>query len=171
VEAVEAVEAREQPAVLPARDPATRVALDAAHTEGIHLAALTVWALARRRRVTGTTPAWAWRTSLAEVGIVYGTVPWVWMTMLPGSGAGADPTRVSLVPLRDLLTILADGPVTATRQVVGNRVYVPTREHSRTSMPPNLRGGVLEGLGLGGGVAEADLPRVARVGDFRLAGG
>jgi hypothetical protein len=39
------------------------------------LAALAVWALACRRSVTGTTPAWAWRTSLAEVGIVYGTVP------------------------------------------------------------------------------------------------
>jgi glycopeptide antibiotics resistance protein len=84
------------------------------------LAALAVWALARRRSVTGTTPAWAWRTSLAEVGIVYGTVPWVWMIMLPGDRAGAVPGRVNLVPLRDLLTILAGEPVTATGQVVGN---------------------------------------------------
>lgn len=84
------------------------------------LAALAVWALARRRRVTGATPAWAWRTSLAEVGIVYGTVPWVWMIMLPGDRAGAVPGRVNLVPLRDLLTILAGEPVTATGQVVGN---------------------------------------------------
>jgi hypothetical protein len=85
------------------------------------LAALTVWALARRRSVIGSTPAWAWRMSLAEVGIVYGTVPWVWMIMLPGDRAGAVPGRVSLVPLRDLLTILADGgPLTATGQVVGN---------------------------------------------------
>jgi glycopeptide antibiotics resistance protein len=77
------------------------------------LAALAVWALARRRSVTGTTSAWAWRTSLVEVGIVYGTVPWVWMTMLPGSRAGAVPGRVSLIPLRDLLTM-------STGQVVGN---------------------------------------------------
>jgi glycopeptide antibiotics resistance protein len=84
------------------------------------LAALAVWALAYRRRVTGTTPARAWRTSLAEVAIVYGTVPWIWMIMLPGGRAGAVPARVSLVPLRDLLTILASGPVTATGQVVGN---------------------------------------------------
>ena len=83
------------------------------------LAVLTVWALARRRRVTGTTPAWAWRKALAEVGIVYGTMPWVWMTMLPDR-AGAVPVRVSLVPLRDLLTILAAGPLTATGQVVGD---------------------------------------------------
>jgi glycopeptide antibiotics resistance protein len=82
------------------------------------LAALAVWALARRRSVTGTTPAW--RMSLAEVGIVYGTVPWVWMIMLPGDRAGAVPGRVSLVPLRDVLTILAGGPLTVTVQVVGN---------------------------------------------------
>ncbi|KAB1916129.1 VanZ family protein [Micromonospora sp. AMSO31t] len=84
------------------------------------LAALAVWALARRRSVTGTVPAGAWRTSLAEVGIVYGTVPWVWMIMLPGDGAGAVPGRVGLVPLRDLLTILASGPLTVTVQIVGN---------------------------------------------------
>jgi hypothetical protein len=84
------------------------------------LAALAVWALARRHSVTGTTPAWAWRKSLAEVGTVYGTVPWVWMIMLPGDRAGAVPARVSLVPLRDLLTILAGYPETATVQVAGN---------------------------------------------------
>ncbi|WAL63821.1 VanZ family protein [Amycolatopsis cynarae] len=86
------------------------------------LAALTVWALARPRgRGTGATTAWAWRTSLAEVGMVYGTVPWVWMTLLPGSRAGAVPGRVSLVPLRDLLAILTDAPpLTATVQIVGN---------------------------------------------------
>ncbi|GLY21454.1 hypothetical protein Misp04_11860 [Micromonospora sp. NBRC 101691] len=44
------------------------------------LAALTVWALARRRGATGTTAAW--QMSLAEVGIAYGTVPWVWMIMI-----------------------------------------------------------------------------------------
>ncbi|WFE49423.1 VanZ family protein [Micromonospora sp. WMMD1155] len=81
------------------------------------LAALVVWALARRRADRST----ALRMSLAEVGIVYGTVPWVWMIMLPGDQAGVAPGRVSLVPLRDLLTIVSDGgPVTATVQVVGN---------------------------------------------------
>ncbi|MEU9827739.1 VanZ family protein [Micromonospora chersina] len=82
------------------------------------LAGLAVWALARRRSVLGATQAW--RMSLAEVGIVYGTVPWVWMIMLPGDRAGAVPGRVSLVPLRDLFTILAAGPLTVTVQIVGN---------------------------------------------------
>jgi hypothetical protein len=73
---------------------------------GLPLAALVVWALARRRRAAGGTSAW--RMSLAEVGVVYGTVPFVWITLMPGPGAGIVPGRVSLIPLRDLVTM---GPV------------------------------------------------------------
>ncbi|WP_449060856.1 VanZ family protein [Planomonospora algeriensis] len=73
---------------------------------GLPLAALLVWALAHRRRTVGG--ASAWRTSLAEVGMVYGTVPFLWMTMIPGAGAGVVPGRVSLIPLRDLATM---GPI------------------------------------------------------------
>ncbi|GAB3399075.1 VanZ family protein [Flindersiella endophytica] len=104
------------------------------------LAALVVWLLARRRSALGS-PA-PWRKSLAEVGIVYGTVPWVWMIMLPGEHAGAVPGRLSLLPLRDLLTILADEPATATRQVVGNLLvfaalgfFAPLRFAALASMP------------------------------------
>ncbi|WP_436495987.1 VanZ family protein [Actinokineospora sp. HUAS TT18] len=70
---------------------------------GLPLAALLVWALARLRRAAGVESAW--RLSLAEVGMVYGTAPWLWMTMMPGSGAGVVPGRLSLVPLRDLVTM------------------------------------------------------------------
>jgi hypothetical protein len=70
---------------------------------GLPLATLVVWALAHRRRSAGVTSAW--RMSLAEVGMAYGTVPFVWMTMMPGPGAGIVPGRVSLVPLRDLATM------------------------------------------------------------------
>jgi hypothetical protein len=106
------------------------------------LAALAVWALARRRIVTGTTPAQAWRMSLAEVGIVYGTVPWVWMTMVPGDHVGAGPGRVGLVPVQDLLTVLAGGPLRATGQIVGNLLvfaslgfFVPLRFAALASVP------------------------------------
>ncbi|MEV0901486.1 VanZ family protein [Actinoplanes sp. NPDC049802] len=44
----------------------------------------------------------AWRRSLAEVGMVYGTVPMVWLTLMPGPGAGVVAGRVSLTPLVDL---------------------------------------------------------------------
>ena len=67
---------------------------------GLPVAALAVGALVVGRRAAGT-----WRVSLAEVGMVYGTVPFVWMTLMPGPGAGVVPGRVSLVPLRDLATM------------------------------------------------------------------
>ena len=70
---------------------------------GLPVAALLVWALAAHRRAAGV--ASAWRLSLAEVGLVYGTVPMVWLTLMPGPGAGLVAGRVSLVPLRDLVTM------------------------------------------------------------------
>jgi hypothetical protein len=79
----------------------------------VPVALLVVWGLARRRRRAGAPSGWAWRSSVAEVGIVWWTVPLVWMTMLPGSGAGVVPGRVSLVPLQDLVT---DPAV----QIIGN---------------------------------------------------
>ncbi|MFB7370983.1 VanZ family protein [Streptomyces sp. NPDC056222] len=97
------------------------------------LAALVVWALARRRRAAGVPSAW--RTSLAEVGMVHGTVPFLWMTMMPGGGAGFVPARVSLVPLRDLVTM---GPL----GIVGNLLvfaalgfFAPMRFASVASVP------------------------------------
>ncbi|MFC6148979.1 VanZ family protein [Mumia xiangluensis] len=76
------------------------------------LAALVVWGLARRRRRAGSPTAPAWRTSLAEVGIVAGTLPWVWLTLLPASH-GAAHGGVSEVPIRDLLGM-------PPYQIVGN---------------------------------------------------
>jgi glycopeptide antibiotics resistance protein len=93
------------------------------------LAALMVWALARRRSAVGVTSAW--RMSLAEVGIVYGTVPWVWMIMLAGGRVSA----VSLIPLRDLLTM-------STSQIVLNLLpftalgfFAPLRFATLASLP------------------------------------
>jgi hypothetical protein len=77
------------------------------------LAVQAVWSLVRSRIARGSTPSSAWRRSIAEVGIVYGTVPGVWLTMLPGLRAGEVTGAVSLVPLRDLETM-------STFQVVGN---------------------------------------------------
>jgi hypothetical protein len=104
------------------------------------LAALAVWALGRRRRAAGT--AQAWRMSLAEVGIVYGTAPWVWMILLPNHGVGDGHARVNLVPLRDLILVLAGGPLTATVQIVGNLLvfaalgfFAPLRFTALASVP------------------------------------
>ncbi|MGC4892311.1 VanZ family protein [Micromonospora sp. DT31] len=106
------------------------------------VAVLAVGALARRRTAAGCPPPRAWRLSLAEVGLVYGTAPWVWMILLPGDQAGAAPARVSLVPLRDLLTVLAGEPVTVLVQVVGNLLvfaalgfFAPLRFPALASVP------------------------------------
>ena len=70
---------------------------------GLPFAVLLAGLLARRRRAAGIPRAWP--HSLAEVGMVYGTVPFVWLTLMPGPGAGVVPGRVSLVPLRDLVAM------------------------------------------------------------------
>ena len=104
------------------------------------VASLLVWALARRRSAAGT--ATAWRKSLAEVAIVYGTVPWVWMIMLPGSQAGTVSGRVQLIPLRDFLSLFDGGPLTVIGQVVGNLLvfaalgfFAPIRFAALASVP------------------------------------
>ncbi|MFD9539008.1 VanZ family protein [Streptomyces sp. NPDC060022] len=97
------------------------------------LAVLVVWVLARLRRSVGVTSAW--RLSVAEVGMVHGTVPFLWLTMMPGGGAGIVPARVSLVPLRDLVTM---GPL----GIVGNLLvfaslgfFAPMRFAALASLP------------------------------------
>ncbi|MER5202598.1 VanZ family protein [Streptomyces sp. NPDC002825] len=99
----------------------------------VPLAVLVVWGLASWRRAAGVTSAW--RTSLAEVGMVHGTVPFLWLTMMPGAGAGVVPGRVSLVPLRDLVTM---GPL----GIAGNLLvlaslgfFAPMRWRALASVP------------------------------------
>ena len=103
---------------------------------GLPLAGLAVWVLARRRRYL------AWRLSLAEVGMVYGTVPFVWLTMMPGSGAGIVPARVSLVPLRDLLTMGPLGIVANLLIFAALGFFAPIRFASLASLPRILALGV-----------------------------
>jgi glycopeptide antibiotics resistance protein len=78
------------------------------------LAALTVFALVRWRTANGM--AWPARYSLAEVGAVVGTLPWLWMVLTPKPGQRG----VALVPLRDLVELLDGRPVTLVVQLVGN---------------------------------------------------
>ncbi|MFC9595328.1 VanZ family protein [Streptomyces sp. NPDC056944] len=96
-------------------------------------AVIVAWGLALRRRAAGV--AAAWRLSLAEVGMVHGTVPFLWLTMMPGAGAGTVPGRVSPVPLRDLATM---GPL----GIAGNLLvlaslgfFAPVRFAALASLP------------------------------------
>ncbi|WP_245733972.1 VanZ family protein [Lentzea jiangxiensis] len=78
------------------------------------VAALVVPLLALLRRSRGV--ARPWRISLADVGLVYGTLPWVWLLLLPGENAGS-PGKLSLVPLNDLFDLAAKGE---RFQIIGN---------------------------------------------------
>lgn len=97
--------------------------------------------LARRRREAG-----AWRRSFAEVAMVHGTVPWVWMILLPGATPGGPRRRVNLVPLHDIAEVLAAGPpLTAVAQIGGNLLvfaalgyFAPIRFRKLASVPRML---------------------------------
>jgi hypothetical protein len=97
------------------------------------LAALVAWVLAYRRRAAGVTSAW--RMSLAEVGMVHGTVPFIWLTMMPGAGAGTVPERVSLVPLRDLVTMGSLGIVGNLLVFAALGFFAPIRFAALASLP------------------------------------
>ncbi|MER5318115.1 VanZ family protein [Streptosporangium roseum] len=67
------------------------------------------------RRIRGGHP-FPVRTAVADVGMVAGTAPWIWMILTPGTGGSG----LSLVPLRDLWTVLQGPGETAFVQVGGN---------------------------------------------------
>jgi hypothetical protein len=89
-----------------------------AFTASLPFWALLVWSRARcPRGATGRgVSRWRWRRPLAEIGMVAGSLPWVWMVMTPVPGEGG----VRPVPLVDLYEVLHRSPGTATVQVVGN---------------------------------------------------
>ncbi|MFB7053020.1 VanZ family protein [Streptomyces vinaceus] len=104
------------------------------------LAVLAAWGLARVRRAgggaggTGRESA-AWRTSLAEVGMVHGTVPFLWLTMMPGAAPGIAPARVSLVPLRDLATMGSLGIIGNLLVFASLGFFAPVRFAAMASLP------------------------------------
>ncbi|MFC4533765.1 VanZ family protein [Sphaerisporangium dianthi] len=80
-------------------------------------AAIAVAHLLARLRARRGHPRPA-RTAYADVFIVAGTLPWLWMILTPGSASG-----VSLVPLRDLAD-LAHAPLGAVFAQVGGNLLV-----------------------------------------------
>lgn len=98
-------------------------------------AVLVAGVLAWRRRAAGVASGPAWRRSLAEVGMVHGTVPFLWLTMMPGEGAGVVPGRVSLVPLRDLVTMGPLGTVGNLLVFASLGFFAPMRFAALASLP------------------------------------
>jgi hypothetical protein len=83
---------------------------------GILAAGLAIRLLVRVRRLRGVPRVPAWRHSVAEVGMVAGTAPWVWMILTPKPGDSA----LSLVPFQDLADQLGGPVADAVVQVGGN---------------------------------------------------
>ncbi|MFD4635785.1 VanZ family protein [Lentzea sp. NPDC058436] len=77
---------------------------------GIPVAVLAMLLLGLYRR-SGKHPA-PWRTAIADVGLFWGTLPWVWLLLLPGSSS-----ELSLVPFADVVDLLSHRDF---GQIVGN---------------------------------------------------
>jgi hypothetical protein len=89
----------------------------AAFFVALPFAALLVGYLTARRRRAGVEPGWALRSAVAEIAIVLGTVPWIWLILTPNPG------RVrgrNLVPFHDLINQFHVGPGFAAEQIGGN---------------------------------------------------
>lgn len=85
-----------------------------AGTFALPLALLAIVLLSRHRARAGhLAPR---RTSIADVGIVVGTAPWIWMILTPSSG----PNGVGLVPFVDLADVAGASWQTVFVQVGGN---------------------------------------------------
>lgn len=72
------------------------------HRVWIYVALLIPVAFLLAALLTWLRPSHSWRRSAAEVGMVFGTLPWVWMILTPMKlEPGA--TTVYLIPLSDLI--------------------------------------------------------------------
>lgn len=83
---------------------------------GLLAAGVAIRLLVRWRSLRDVPRAQAWRYSVAEVGMVAGTAPWVWMVLTAERGDRA----VSLVPFWDLAAQLDGATAGAVAQVAGN---------------------------------------------------
>jgi hypothetical protein len=78
--------------------------------------ALVTVLLVRHRERRGVPRRRAARQVVAEVAMVAGTVPWIWIILSPVSNMG----EVYLRPFVDIANVLSRGPVFAFFQIVGN---------------------------------------------------
>lgn len=82
----------------------------------VPLGLLAAWALASTRIRAGAPARTAWRFSVAEVGAVAGTLPWLFLVLTPRGGDGG----LQLVPFADLIELASAAPRTIVEQLVGN---------------------------------------------------
>jgi hypothetical protein len=132
--------------------------------------ALTV-ALGRQRVRRGVPASWAWRSSVAEVWMIAGTAPWVWMILSPTRAQ----SRI-ITPLDGVREVFSQGPGSALVQIVGNLLVFAGFGFLA---PMRWRIGALTVLAIGVGASTVletlqyvlDLGRVSDLGDIVLNGG
>jgi hypothetical protein len=100
------------------------------------------WLAAGRRRA-GASRSWAARSAFAEVAMVFGTLPWLWLTLSPNP---RDIRGVNLVPLADLHRQFHVGTLYALMQVGGNLLVFAALGFA---MPIRWRVGPLAALATG----------------------
>ncbi|MCD0442539.1 VanZ family protein [Glycomyces sp. A-F 0318] len=148
---------------------ALETATMAAATALIPLGLLAAWGLAALRVRRGVPARTAWRFSVAEVGAVFGTLPWLFLVLTPRGGDGG----VQPVPFADLVDLASADPRTIVEQLVGNLLLFLL---AGFFVPIRLRVGpwaVLLGGALGAALVEAaqfafGTGRVASVDDVLL---
>ncbi len=86
----------------------------------ILVAAVLTVGLSRWRVRRGMSAEQAWRRSLAETGIVVGTLPWTWMALTPMDGQA----HIAMTPLVDLANQLTGPPGEAFYQIVANLAFL-----------------------------------------------
>ncbi|MEV0292759.1 VanZ family protein [Nocardia sp. NPDC050710] len=93
-----------------------------AWTLAVPLVVIAAGWLVRLRIGRGQPRGEALRSTIAELGILLGTLPWVWMILTPVHGE----RHVILLPLKDLIETLADASTNTVVQVGANLVlFVP----------------------------------------------
>ncbi|MDI2132583.1 VanZ family protein [Yinghuangia seranimata] len=106
---------------------------------GVPLLCVAAVVLFRLRLRRGVPRPVALRHTVAEVAMLVGTLPWLWMVLTPTSGERA----VNLVPLRDLAAVLASDPATVVTQIGANVVLFVPLGFFLPMRAPRLAGGVI----------------------------
>lgn len=129
---------------------------------GLPLAALIAFLLARVRIARSMPVRQAWWRSVAEVGMVVGTLPWVWMILTPLDA----PRQVHLIPLRDLyLQVTTTSPTFVAVQAGGNLLVFAALGFFAPIRFPTLAGvGRLLALGAAGSIVVETLQFVLDIG-------
>ncbi|UGT40381.1 VanZ family protein [Nocardia yamanashiensis] len=137
----------------------------------VPVVAATGWWVARWRIRRGQEGSAAIRWTVAETGILLGTLPWIWMILTPAHGE----RKVILFPLVDLIDTLLEASTNTVVQVVANTILfiplgflLPLRFPWFGTVPRMLAVGALLSAGLETAQYVLDLGRWSSIDDVLM---